>query len=449
MNKIKVMTVFGTRPEAIKMAPLVHALEQNENTESIVCVTAQHREMLDQVLDIFGIRPDYDLNIMQPRQTLATITEKSLHGLDEVLEKAQPDIVLVHGDTSTTFAGALAAFYHKAPVGHVEAGLRTYDKYSPFPEEMNRKLTGQIATLHFAPTPRNRDNLAKEGITDGVFVMGNTVVDAIHMTVKPDFQFRDEQLKTLDFENNRVVLVTAHRRENYGEPMENICRAIAELSEAYPDVHFVYPVHLSPYVRETAEKFLGGNNRIHLIHPLAVAEIVAEIGLDTDAIAAALGPRPVIVVGTARDGRANFAPAAFCTPLSYEPPLVALGLKSTSWSGKAIEVTGHCTLSTVGAEAAEAVLWCGSHSGRDTDKSEGFLCAWTEGGHALPYPQNALSVMEARVRSVTEAGDHRLFILEITEAATRLPKTEEGRLATEPSLLCLEHSVFACARQIS
>lgn len=234
MNKIKVMTVFGTRPEAIKMAPLVHALEQNENTESIVCVTAQHREMLDQVLDIFDIKPDYDLNIMQPRQTLATITEKSLHGLDEVLEKAQPDIVLVHGDTSTTFAGALAAFYHKVPVGHVEAGLRTYDKYSPFPEEMNRKLTGQIATLHFAPTPRNRDNLAKEGITDGVFVMGNTVVDAIHMTVKPDFEFRDEQLKTLDFENNRVVLVTAHRRENYGEPMENICRAIAELSEAYP-----------------------------------------------------------------------------------------------------------------------------------------------------------------------------------------------------------------------
>ena len=273
MNKIKVMTVFGTRPEAIKMAPLVHALEKNENTESIVCVTAQHREMLDQVLDIFGIKPDYDLNIMQPRQTLATITEKSLHGLDEVLEKAQPDIVLVHGDTSTTFAGALAAFYHKIPVGHVEAGLRTYDKYSPFPEEMNRKLTGQIATLHFAPTPRNRDNLAREGITDGVSVVGNTVVDAIHITVKPDFQFRDEQLKTLDFENNRVVLVTAHRRENYGEPMENICRAIAELSEAYPDVHFVYPVHLSPYVRETAEKFLGGNERIHLIHPLTVDEM--------------------------------------------------------------------------------------------------------------------------------------------------------------------------------
>ena len=273
MSKIKVMTVFGTRPEAIKMAPLVHALEQNENTESIVCVTAQHREMLDQVLDIFRIKPDYDLNIMQPRQTLALITEKSLHGLDEVLEQAKPDIVLVHGDTSTTFAGALAAFYHKIPVGHVEAGLRTYDKYSPFPEEMNRKLTGQIAELHFAPTVRNESNLAAEGIRDGVFVCGNTVVDAIHLTVRDDFAFRDPALQSLDFASNRVALVTAHRRENYGEPMENICRAIARLSEKYPDVHFVYPVHLSPYVRETAEKFLGGNERIHLIAPLAVDEM--------------------------------------------------------------------------------------------------------------------------------------------------------------------------------
>lgn len=273
MDKIKVMTVFGTRPEAIKMAPLVHALESDPLTESIVCVTAQHREMLDQVLEIFQIQPDYDLNIMQPRQTLATITEKSLHGLDEVLATAQPDLVLVHGDTSTTFAGALAAFYHQIPVGHVEAGLRTYDIYSPFPEEMNRKLTGQIATLHFAPTPRNRDALAREGITKGVSVVGNTVVDAIGLTVRPDFAFRDAQLRTLDFENDRVVLVTAHRRENYGEPLENICRAIAALSAAYPDVHFVYPVHLSPYVRETAEKYLGGNERIHLIHPLAVDEM--------------------------------------------------------------------------------------------------------------------------------------------------------------------------------
>ncbi|MDO4669722.1 MAG: UDP-N-acetylglucosamine 2-epimerase (non-hydrolyzing), partial [Butyricicoccus pullicaecorum] len=243
-EKIKVMTIFGTRPEAIKMAPLVHALEQSPDTESIVCVTAQHRQMLDQVLEIFHIRPDYDLNIMESRQTLATITEKSLHGLDEVLEQAKPDLVLVHGDTSTTFAGALAAFYHKIPVGHVEAGLRTYDKYSPFPEEMNRKLVGQIADLHFAPTVRNRDNLFREQITDGVLVCGNTVVDAIHMTVKRDFVFRDPVLQTLDFEKNRVVLVTAHRRENYGEPMENICRAIARLSARYPDVHFVYPVHL-------------------------------------------------------------------------------------------------------------------------------------------------------------------------------------------------------------
>lgn len=273
MEKIKVMTVFGTRPEAIKMAPLVHALEQCENTESIVCVTAQHRQMLDQVLDIFKITPDYDLDIMEPRQTLATITEKSLRGLDSVLDEAKPDIVLVHGDTSTTFAGALAAFYHKVPVGHVEAGLRTFDKYSPFPEEMNRKLTGQIATLHFAPTPRNENNLAAEGIRENVYVCGNTVVDAIHLTVRPDYVFRDEELQKLDFEHNRVVLVTAHRRENYGEPLENICRAIARLSERYPDVHFVYPVHLSPYVRETAQKFLGGNERIHLIAPLAVDEM--------------------------------------------------------------------------------------------------------------------------------------------------------------------------------
>ena len=273
MEKIKVMTVFGTRPEAIKMAPLVCALEQCENTESIVCVTAQHRQMLDQVLEIFKITPDYDLDIMEPRQTLATITEKSLRGLDTVLDEAKPDIVLVHGDTSTTFAGALAAFYHKIPVGHVVAGLRTFDKYSPFPEEMNRKLTGQIAELHFAPTVRNESNLAAEGIRDGVFVCGNTVVDAIHLTVRDDFAFRDPALQSLDFASNRVALVTAHRRENYGEPIENICRAIARLSEKYPDVNFVYPVHLSPYVRETAEKFLGGNERIHLIAPLAVDEM--------------------------------------------------------------------------------------------------------------------------------------------------------------------------------
>ncbi|MCD8356129.1 MAG: UDP-N-acetylglucosamine 2-epimerase (non-hydrolyzing) [Clostridia bacterium] len=273
MKTIKVMTVFGTRPEAIKMAPLVHELERTEGVESIVCVTAQHRQMLDQVMDIFKLKADYDLDIMQPRQTLATITTKSLTGLDEVLEQAKPDIVLVHGDTSTTFAGALAAFYHKIPVGHVEAGLRTFDKYSPFPEEMNRKLTGQIAELHFAPTERNRRNLAAEGITDGVIVCGNTVVDAIHSTVCSNFIFRDEVLNTLDYMGRRVILVTAHRRENYGEPMENIMRALRRLADAYEDIDIVYPVHLSPYVRETAATYLSGHDRIHLIEPLAVDEM--------------------------------------------------------------------------------------------------------------------------------------------------------------------------------
>ena len=273
MKTIKVMTVFGTRPEAIKMAPLVHELERTQGVESIVCVTAQHRQMLDQVMDIFHLKADYDLDIMQPRQTLATITTKSLTGLDEVLEQAKPDIVLVHGDTSTTFAGALAAFYHKIPVGHVEAGLRTFDKYSPFPEEMNRKLTGQIATLHFAPTERNRRNLAAEGITDGVIVCGNTVVDAIHSTVNPSFRFRDETLEQLDYEGRRVILVTAHRRENYGDPMENIMRALRRLADAYEDIDIVYPVHLSPYVRETAAKYLSDHVRIHLIEPLSVDEM--------------------------------------------------------------------------------------------------------------------------------------------------------------------------------
>ena len=273
MENIKVMTVFGTRPEAIKMAPLVKTLEKTDGIQSIVCVTAQHREMLDQVLDIFHIQPDYDLNIMEARQTLSTITTKALNGLDQVLEEVRPDIVLVHGDTSTTFAGALAAFYHKIPVGHVEAGLRTYDKYSPFPEEMNRKLTGAIADMHFAPTRKNQENLFCEGIRDGVFVTGNTVIDAIHMTVRPDYVFSEPVLNELDFDKQKVILVTAHRRENYGQPMENIMSAIAKIVEDFPQAEVVYPVHLSPYVRETAAKYLAGNPRIHLIDPLAVDEM--------------------------------------------------------------------------------------------------------------------------------------------------------------------------------
>ena len=271
MSKLKVMSVFGTRPEAIKMAPLALELQRRESIESLICVTAQHREMLDSVMHCFGLNADADLNIMGKNQTLTDVTVKALKGLEGCFAEFRPDLVLVHGDTSTTFSAALAAFYAKIPVGHVEAGLRTYDRYSPFPEEMNRCLVGRLATLHFAPTAKNAENLRAEAITGDIFVTGNTVIDAMKYTVG-DGGFASSELKSINF-SKRVIAMTCHRRENYGEPMENICRAIAELSEAYPDVHFVYPVHLSPYVRETAEKFLGGNDRIHLIHPLTVDEM--------------------------------------------------------------------------------------------------------------------------------------------------------------------------------
>ena len=273
MKPIRVMTIFGTRPEAIKMAPLVLELQKRADIQSICCVTAQHREMLDAVLEIFRLTPDYDLNIMEPRQTLSTITTKCLLGMEGVLEQAGPDLVLVHGDTSTTFAGALAAFYHQIPVGHVEAGLRTWDKYSPFPEEMNRKLVGDIADLHFCPTPANRENLAREGITDGVFVTGNTVIDALKTTVRPDYQFATQALNSLDYAGKRIILVTCHRRENYGQPMANIMTALRRLADAFPDVELVYPVHLSPVVREAAGKYLSGHPRIHLIDPLSADEM--------------------------------------------------------------------------------------------------------------------------------------------------------------------------------
>ena len=273
MNKLRVMTIFGTRPEAIKMAPLVRELSRRAECESICCVTAQHREMLDSVLEIFDLKPDYDLNIMEPRQTLSTITSKCLLGMDRVLEQAKPDLVLVHGDTSTTFSGALAAFYHQIPVGHVEAGLRTWDKYSPFPEEINRTLVGDIAALHFCPTQANRANLAREAITDGVFITGNTVIDALKTTVKADYHFSTELLNRLDYAGKKIILVTCHRRENYGQPMANIMTALRRLADAYTDVELVYPVHLSPVVREAAEKYLSGHDRIHLIDPLDVSEM--------------------------------------------------------------------------------------------------------------------------------------------------------------------------------
>ena len=274
MKKLKVMTVFGTRPEAIKMAPLAIELKKYDEIESIVCVTAQQRQMLDQVLEIFDLKPDYDLDIMKTRQTLVGITTRVLEGLDEVIKKEQPDIVLVHGDTSTSFVAALAAFYNQVKVGHVEAGLRTYDKYSPFPEEMNRQLTGRISDLNFSPTEQNRLNLLKENVDDStIFITGNTVIDALKTTVKDDYEFKDAALNDVDFKNNRVIIVTAHRRVNLGEPLENICNALKHIITKYEDVELVYPVHLNPAVRETAFGILGDLDRVHLIEPLDVEDL--------------------------------------------------------------------------------------------------------------------------------------------------------------------------------
>ena len=273
-KKIKVMTVFGTRPEAIKMAPLALELKKYNEIETVVCVTAQHRQMLDQVLDIFRLTPDYDLDIMKDRQTLVGITNRVLEGLDGVIKKEKPDVVLVHGDTTTSFVAALAAFYNQVSVGHVEAGLRTYDKYSPFPEEMNRNLTGRIADFHFAPTQQNRKNLLKENIApEKIYVTGNTVIDALKTTVRKDYVFQDEVLNHLDFAHSRVIIVTAHRRENLGEPLENICHALKELVNRYEDVQIVYPVHLNPAVRETVFSILGNTDRVHLIDPITVDEL--------------------------------------------------------------------------------------------------------------------------------------------------------------------------------
>lgn len=269
-KKIKVMTVFGTRPEAIKMAPIVLELQKHPDTiEPVVAVTAQHREMLDQVLNLFHIKPDHDLNIMAAGQTLFDITTKAMCGLDKVLTEENPDIVLVHGDTTTTFAGALAAYYHQTTVGHVEAGLRTHNKYSPFPEEMNRRLTGCIADLNFAPTETSEQNLlAENAAPESIFVTGNTVIDALHHTVRDDFSFDDELLQHVDFAHKRVILVTTHRRENLGEPMRHVYKALKALTEEFDDVEIVFPVHKNPKVREVVNAELGGLEKVHLIDPL-------------------------------------------------------------------------------------------------------------------------------------------------------------------------------------
>jgi UDP-N-acetylglucosamine 2-epimerase (non-hydrolysing) len=264
------MTIFGTRPEAIKMAPLVLELNKHpEHFESIVTVTAQHRQMLDQVLHIFEITPDYDLNIMKDRQTLIDVTTRGLEGLDKVMKDVKPDIVLVHGDTSTTFIGSLAAYYNQIVVGHVEAGLRTWNKYSPFPEEMNRQLTGVLADLHFSPTAMSAENLLKENKqNENIFITGNTAIDALKTTVKNEYQH--EVLDKIG--TDRLILLTAHRRENLGEPMRNMFRAIKRIVEEQPDVQVVYPVHLNPVVREIAAEILGDDPRIQLIEPLDVID---------------------------------------------------------------------------------------------------------------------------------------------------------------------------------
>ena len=273
MEKLRIMSVFGTRPEAIKMAPLVKELAAHEEIESICCVTAQHREMLDSVLQVFDLKPDWDLDIMTPRQTLSTITSKCLTGMDEAIEQLKPDMILVHGDTSTTFAGALSAFYHKVPVGHVEAGLRTYDKYSPYPEEMNRKLVTSIADLYFCPTVNNRENLLREGVDKGLFITGNTVIDALKTTVRKDYVFATDVLNHLPYDNKKIILVTCHRRENYGQPMEDIMSALSEIARTHEDVELVYPVHLSPVVQECAKRHLEGIPNVHLIAPLPADEM--------------------------------------------------------------------------------------------------------------------------------------------------------------------------------
>ncbi|MFW5787632.1 MAG: non-hydrolyzing UDP-N-acetylglucosamine 2-epimerase [Halanaerobiales bacterium] len=303
--KAKIMTIFGTRPEAIKMATVVRELKNTEEIEPLVVVTAQHREMLDQVLSLFSIKPDYDLDIMQKEQTLADITCRVLQGLQDIYEKENPDMILVHGDTSTTFVGALASFYNHIKVGHVEAGLRTYNKYSPFPEEMNRHLTGVLADLHFAPTEKAARNLKNENILeDKIFITGNTVIDALLKTVDENYQFKLDELKKINFADKKVILLTAHRRENLGKPMQNIFAAVRQLIKEDKDLEVIFPVHLNPKVRRLADSFLKDIERIHLIEPLdykPFANLMSSVDLvltDSGGIqeeAPALG-KPVLVL---------------------------------------------------------------------------------------------------------------------------------------------------------
>lgn len=274
MENIKVMVIFGTRPEAVKMAPLIKELEKVSQIQCKVCVTAQHREILDQVLEFFNIVPQYDLNIMKAKQSLTGITCSVLQGLSEIFEKEEPDIVLVHGDTTTTFAASLAAFYRKIPVGHVEAGLRTHNKFFPYPEEINRKLTGALADLHFAPTTTSKENLLREGVEENtIFVTGNTVIDAMKFTIKEDYIFENCELNAIDYQNKKIIMVTAHRRENWGIGIENICNALKIIVDENKDVEVLCLVHPNPVVKDMAHSILKGIDRIHLIRPLGTSDM--------------------------------------------------------------------------------------------------------------------------------------------------------------------------------
>ena len=306
MKKIKIMSIFGTRPEAIKMCPVVLQMQKYpEFIEPLVAVTAQHREMLDQVLNLFQVKPDYDLNIMTQGQTLYDVTERALNGLHKVLEEAKPDLVLVHGDTTTTFVGALAAFYAQIPVGHVEAGLRTGNKYSPYPEEMNRKLTGSIADFDFAPTVTAKANLLQEKVPEQqIYVTGNTVIDALNATVRPDYSFTDAGINKALQSGHRLILMTTHRRENLGEPMRHVYKALKEVLKDHPDVEAIFPMHKNPKVREVAEAVLGRMDRVHLVEPMEYepfANLMAKVDIvltDSGGIqeeAPALG-KPVLVL---------------------------------------------------------------------------------------------------------------------------------------------------------
>jgi UDP-N-acetylglucosamine 2-epimerase (non-hydrolysing) len=274
MENIKVIVVFGTRPEAIKMAPLIKELEKAPQIQCIVCVTAQHREILDQVLETFNITPQYDLNIMKTKQSLTGITCSVLSGLGEIFEKEEPDMVLVHGDTTTTFAASLAAFYKKIHIGHVEAGLRSQDKFSPYPEEINRKLTSVLADLHFSPTSTSKENLLKEGIEESsIFVTGNTVIDAMKFTIKEDYIFENHELNQIDYKSKKVIVVTAHRRENWGNGIENICNALKILVKANKDVEVLYLVHPNPVVKDMVQSILKDVDRVHILQPIDTSEI--------------------------------------------------------------------------------------------------------------------------------------------------------------------------------